>query len=100
MITTPLTAPESVQQLPSLPPPSPATPTELSADSRPPSSCAANENILISVGDDKGVLLWDLTGKKEFARIENNRIIKSVEPLSDTVVATGNDDGAPLHADG
>lgn len=55
---------------------------------------------MISVGDDKGVLLWDLTGKKEFARIENNRIIKSVEPLSDTVVATGNDDGAPLHADG
>ena len=51
------------------------------------------ENLLVSVGDDKGIQLWDLAGEKMLHRINNNRIIKCVVALSETVIATGNDDG-------
>jgi hypothetical protein len=53
----------------------------------------ASENVLASVGDDKGILLWDLANKNELARIENNRIMQCIEQLSQNTVATGNDDG-------
>lgn len=55
--------------------------------------CLASPEVMVSVGDDKGMQLWDLEGEKMLHRMQNNRIIKSVVALSETVVATGAEDG-------
>ena len=55
--------------------------------------CLPSPAVLVSVGDDKGMQLWDLEGEKMLHRMQNNRIIKSVVALSETVVATGAEDG-------
>ena len=55
--------------------------------------CLPKPGLLVSVGADKGIQLWDLLAEKQLKRMENNRIIQCVVPMSETVIATGGEDG-------
>ena len=55
--------------------------------------CVPKDGLLISVGDDKGIQLWDLAAEKMLKRMENNRIVKCIVAMSETTIATGNEDG-------
>ena len=51
-------------------------------------------NMLVSCGDDKTLHLWDLDKRDKIAHIENDRIIRVLARVSDTVVASGNADNS------
>lgn len=51
-------------------------------------------NMLVSCGDDKTLHLWDLEKRDKIAHIENDRIIRVLARVSDTVVASGNADNS------
>eukprot|EP01043_Picozoa_sp_COSAG02_P076828 COSAG02_NODE_16517_length_1077_cov_1.488753_1_plen_121_part_10 len=55
--------------------------------------CLPKPGLLVSVGADKGIQLWDLQAEKQLKRMENNRIIQCVVSMSETVIATGGEDG-------
>jgi WD40 repeat protein len=55
--------------------------------------CLPKPGLLVSVGADKGIQLWDLQAEKQLKRMENNRIIQCVVAMSETVIATGAEDG-------
>ena len=55
--------------------------------------CLPKPDLLVSVGADKGIQLWDLQAEKQLKRMENNRIIQCVVSMSETVIATGSEDG-------
>lgn len=51
-------------------------------------------NMLVSCGDDKTLHLWDLDTRDKIAHIENDRIIRVLARVTDTVVASGNADNS------
>ena len=50
--------------------------------------------VLASCGDDKTIHLWDLEKREKIAHIENDRIIRVLARVTDTVVASGNADNS------